>query len=175
MMKHAIRLFALVATLSIATTPSLADPAADAAVDADAGAVADAPTETSAAAEPGWDEAREFYRAIKDGDKRKAAALALIFVTALVRLLLKRGGRFGRWVNESDWGGATVAFGLAFAGGLINALAAQDPFGWGAVSAAFDLGLMAVGGYAVAWKKLLRPLLAKLWGVVAGAALLVLR
>lgn len=138
------------------------------AVALDAGPAADGPVEIPGIPSDGWEQAEELYEAIRAGDKRKAAALALILVTALVRLLVKRWGALGRWVNESDWGGAALVFVLSFLGGLANSIAAQAPFGLGTISASFDLAVMAAGGYAVLWRKLLRPLLGKAWGAVAG-------
>jgi hypothetical protein len=59
----------------------------------------------------------------------------------------------------SDLAGAATALLSSFLAGLITALSTGAPLGWGMTKASFTIAVLAMGGYSVCWRKLLKPAL----------------
>lgn len=99
-------------------------------------------------------------QAIQHGDWRMAAAAGLILLTLLMRWLASGPVP---WF-KTDEGGTTLVLLLGLLGSFAHTLAAKGvPLSWAMIWQGLQTGLMAGGGYA-AIKRLVWPLILKLWG-----------
>jgi hypothetical protein len=92
------------------------------------------------------------WSAFGAGHYALGVTLALMAALVLLRRIVPA-------LFASDLAGAATAFGVSLLGAMASSLSTGVPFGWGMVSAAFTVAVLAMGGYSVAWKKLLKPAL----------------
>lgn len=106
--------------------------------------------------------AKPVLDAVKNGQGWLAAALAVMFLTALARRKLpdRFGGKFAR----GDFGGMVTAFVFAFAGAVATAATAEGFAGMtGALAfAGFKVAITAIGGF-VALHKMATAFTATTW------------
>lgn len=93
----------------------------------------------------------QFWRAITDHKWGLAAVIATMLLVAFVRFIAPRiHGKFGVWINQTR-----VSAGLAFASGLLSALAAQllkgKTLSLDLLVYGFGIGVAAIGGYNAFW------------------------
>lgn len=131
----------------------------------DAGTAAPIPASVDAAGDDPVDTIGQFVQAVKAGDWREATGLALILAVALMLWAARKFSSVGDWIKERDWAGVLVTFLAALLGALGSALLGEQPVDLDLFVAAFRVGVAAVAGYAVLWKKLVLPFGKWLWSL----------
>ncbi len=112
------------------------------------------------ATEPGIDSVRDVVVAAKAGRWRAVIALGLIFLVWGSRKLLSNSAKMASYLHQDLWG-TVYAFLVAALSFLGTALGTDVAIDGKLLSAAGTAGLLAVGGYSVLWKKVLKPLVAR--------------
>lgn len=116
--------------------------------DAGAATIAPAPASTDETLKTAGDAWGAFHA----GRWAYGCALALMLALMLVR-------RLAPSLFEGDMRGTVTALSTAFLGALVTGLSTGAPLGWNMLQSAFTVGVLAVGGYSVIWKRLVRPLM----------------
>jgi len=114
-----------------------------------------------AANEPGIDSVRDVVVAAKAGRWRVVIALGLIALVWGSRKVLSSSAKLKAYLHDDLWGTlyAFAVTALSYLGTALGTDVAIDRKLW---MATFSSGLLAVGGYSVLWKKLLKPLAVRL-------------
>jgi hypothetical protein len=102
------------------------------------------------------DLARPIFDEIMKGHFIAAAALALVLMVALVKRYAP--GKAGEFVH-SDAGGSLTTLLMAFGGALATATMGGASWTWGMLWTAGSLAVTAAGGYVLAKKLIVEPLL----------------
>jgi hypothetical protein len=100
--------------------------------------------------------ARPIFDAVMQGHYIASAALALVFVVALVKRYAP--AKFSPYVH-SDAGGALTTLLMAFGGALATATVGGAPWTWAMMWTALGVGLAAMGGYTAIKRLFVVPLL----------------
>lgn len=103
------------------------------------------------------------YQAFASGEYWAAAGMVLLALVALLRRFAGKLPYVGAWLTTTDDGGTIftliVSFGAVLGAGLI----ADGEISWGLAETALLYGGSATAAWSVAWKRLLKPLLARIF------------